>query len=175
MRAFGSRTREPKMKAYIDTDIVLALAKGDIPDEMEPLLRVLEACDQGKGQILTSSLTGTELDKYRGTAPPAVRAIYLLVRKVPTISAQTLLGIDVTGDARTWVNSPVLQNNPIWEHLLSIGVEDMDAQHLLAAVKADCGTFLTCDGGILHRAKDIAGAYKVSCTRPSELVKKLGW
>ena len=163
------------MKGYLDTNIVITLAKGDFPDQIEPLLRVLEACDYGKGEIATSRLTGTELDKYRGTADLAVRAIYLLVRKVPTISPQTLLGINVAGDARTWINSPILQNDPVWERLRSIGVKDLDAQHILAAVKADCDTFLTCDDGILNRAKDIAAAYKLNCARPSELVLKLGW
>jgi hypothetical protein len=50
------------------------------------------------------------------------------------------------GDARTWINTPMVENDPDYSALLKLGVKIVDAQHVFVAAKNACDVFLTCDG-----------------------------
>jgi hypothetical protein len=98
----------------------------------------------------------------------AVRAIYLLLRKAPVVSPHTLIGINhLSGAGGTWTNAPIFQTSPVFDALRSLGVKEMDSQHLMAAIDSKCAAFLTFDGGVIHRAKDIKAKYEIVCSRPS--------
>jgi hypothetical protein len=58
----------PTVKAYLDNNIVSAIAKDDLPAESEALDRLLKAMDEGKVQLVTSELTLQEIEKYQGGA-----------------------------------------------------------------------------------------------------------
>ena len=89
------------------------------------------------------------------------------------------------GDNRTWINTPIIQNDPDYEALLKIGLgrerrgkpQGVDAQHVFVAVKQACDVFLTCDGGILHhdRASAIKNRFSMVVEKPSDLVARQRW
>ena len=86
-----------------------------------------------------------------------------------------LLGINSYGDRYTWINAPMIQNDPLYDDFLKLGLEPTDAQHLFVATKQGCAVFLTCDGGILGQAKKVMRLTSLTVQRPSDLVGSQGW
>jgi len=64
------------MKAYLDNNIVSAIAKDDHPADSEALDRFLKAKDEGKVDLVTSELTLEEIKKYQGPMQPRVERIF---------------------------------------------------------------------------------------------------
>lgn len=54
------------MKAYLDNNVVSAIAKDDTPAESGALDRLLVAHEQGNVELVTSELTLDEIKAYRG-------------------------------------------------------------------------------------------------------------
>jgi hypothetical protein len=79
------------------------------------------------------------------------------------------------GDSRTWITTPLIQNNPDYGALLALGLETVDAQHVFVATKRGCDVFLTCDKGVLQRAGDIQKQLRLIVQSPSAFVASQGW
>jgi hypothetical protein len=162
------------VKAYLDNNIVSAIAKNDTPKESEALKRLLDAYEGGKVDLVTSEVTLQEINAYR-EPPPAVHETFQRLKKVPIVRWDQLKGVHSYGDERTWINAPLIENDPMYNSLLKLGVKTVDAQHVFVAVKNACDPFLTCDGGILHRAPNIRSLCNLSVQRPSLFVPTQGW
>jgi hypothetical protein len=163
------------MKAYLDNDVVSAIAKDDNPSESSALDRLLVAYEEDKVELVTSELTLVEINAYRGPWRTAVERMFRLLKKVPIVRWDELMGVNSYGDERTWINTPMIQNDPLYDALLSLGLKVVDAKHVFVAAKHGCAAFLTCDGGILHRAAEITKLCGVIVQKPSELVAGHGW
>ena len=164
-----------RMKAYLDNNIVSAIAKDDTAAESDALDRLLVAQDAGKVELVTSELTLDEIKRYSGPARRQVERTFRLLEKVPIVRWDELLGIHSYGDSGTWINSPLISNNPLYESLLRLGMTTIDAQHVFVSAKQACIAFLTCDGGVLSRADGIRELCGVAVQRPSLLVNNEGW
>ena len=163
------------MKAYLDNNVVSAIAKDDTAAESNALDRLLAARDDGKVELVTSELTLDEIKRYSGPARKQVERTFRLLEKVPIVRWDELMGIHSHGDSRTWINSPLIQNHPLYDSLLRLGVKTIDAQHVFVSAKQACAVFLTCDGGVLARADGIQELCGVAVQRPSVLVNDEGW
>jgi hypothetical protein len=163
------------MKAYLDNNIVSAIAKDDHPADSEALDRFLKAKDEGKVDLVTSELTLEEIKKYQGPMQPRVERIFRLLQKVPIVRWDKLVGMNIYGDASTWINTPIIENDPDYSALLALGLEMIDAQHIFVAGKQACDTFVTCDKGILHHAEGIRTLFPLVVQKPSDLVANQGW
>jgi len=104
-----------------------------------------------------------------------VERTFRLLPKVKVVRWDELVGIHSYGDARTWINTPMIQNYPDYGELLKLRLETVDAQHIYVAGKQVCDVFLRCDKGILGRAAGIAKVFPLMVRRPSELVASQGW
>jgi hypothetical protein len=163
------------VKVYLDNNIVSAIAKNDEPAESAALDRLLEANDEGKVYLVTSEVTLREIKTYHGAMRPQVERTFRLLEKVPIVRWDELVGMHSYGDARTWVTTPLIENDPDYSALLALGLETVDAQHVFVAAKQACDAFLTCDGGILHRARDIQKQFGLIAQRPSVFVASQAW
>lgn len=163
------------MKVYLDNNVVSAIAKDDTAAESDAIDRLLTAQDAGKVVLVTSELTLDEVKRYSGTARKQVERTFRLLEKVPTVRWDELLGIHSYGDSWTWINSPLIQNDPLYDSLLRLGVKMIDAQHVFVSAKQACAAFLTCDGGILARADGVQTLCGVAVQRPSMLVDNERW
>jgi predicted nucleic acid-binding protein len=163
------------MKAYLDNNIVSAIAKDDTPAETDALSRLLTAYEAGKVDLVTSEVTHTEIKKYDVSMRPRVEWIFRLLHKVPMVQWDKLLGMHSHGDQHTWITSPIVQTDPLYGKLHDLGVETTDAQHLFVAAKNACDVFLTCDGGVLARRDAIKKLCGVTVQKPSEFVAAQGW
>jgi hypothetical protein len=162
------------MKAYLDNNVVSAIAKDDTPAESDALDRLLAAYEAGKVDLVTSELTLREIKAYQGPRRPLERTFRLL-EKVPIVRWDQLMGVNSHGDNLTWINSPVIKNDPIYSALLTSGVQTVDSQHVFVATKNACGAFLTCDKGILQRSDAIKKLCAVAVHKPSGFVASHGW
>ena len=139
------------MKAYLDNNVVSAIAKDDTAAESDALDRLLAAQDAGKVELVTSELTSTRLSGHRGRRGSRWSGLSGCLRSVPIVRWDELLGMHSYGDSRTWITSPLIQNDPLHDSLLRLGVKVIDAQHVFVSAKQACAAFLTCDGGICPR------------------------
>src|SRR5437773_1022035 len=98
------------MKAYLDTNVVSAIARDDIPQESGALEKLLRASEQNSVELLTSRITEEEIARYSGAGRRVLDRIYRLMRKVAYVETSTLLGIHSYGDRYTWISSPLMED-----------------------------------------------------------------
>ena len=164
------------MKAYLDNNIIGAIAKDDHPVESGALDRLLKAKDEGTIDLVTSELTLAEIKRYQGPSRFLLERTFRLLEKVDVVRWDELVGMHSYGDARTWISSPLINNYPEYGALLNLGLDAIDAQHIYVAGKQGCDTFLTCDKSILRRAAGIKNIFSsLTVQKPSQLVASQRW
>jgi hypothetical protein len=163
------------VKAYLDNNVVSSIVRDDAPDQSDALDRLLLAFEQGKIALVTSELTQKEIKAYQGTTRPAMDWIFRLLNEVPIVPWDELLGINAQVDEHTMINAPMIQNDPIYDKLLALGLETVDARHVFVAAKSACAVLHTCDKGILTRGAAIKTLCGVTVQKPSDFVAGQGW
>lgn len=159
----------------MDNNVVSAIAKDDTAGESDALDRLLAARDAGQVELVTSELTLDEIKKYSGPYRKPVERTFRLLEKVPVVRWDELLAIHSYGSTKNWFSVPVIQNDPLYDSLLRLGIKVTDAQHVFVSAKHACDAFLTCDGGITDRAADIQKLCALIVQRPSAFVGTHGW
>jgi predicted nucleic acid-binding protein len=162
------------MRAYLDLNVVMAITKNDFPNESTALNRLVEAYDEEKVELVTSTVTLEEIKRYRGPSP-VVERTFRLLEKVPIARWDELVGIRNQWNENTCINVPVIQNDPLYEKLLKLGLEVVDARHVFVAAKNECQIFLTCDGVILDHRPAIEQLCGLVVQKPSDFVASQGW
>ncbi len=165
-------------KAYLDNNVVSAIGKDDTASESDYLKQLLIAYKGGRVDLVTSELTLNEIKPYVGKGREQVESIYELLEKVPVVRWDELLGIHSYGDKYTWINSPLIQNDPLYDSLLKLRLDKpgkvQDAQHVFVASKQKCDVFLTLDRRVLARANDIQRLCGLVVQKPSEFMASEG-
>jgi hypothetical protein len=166
------------MKVYLDNNVVSSIVKDDNKSQSYALTRLLEAYEQHKVEVVTSEITLEEIKRCPECFRPPLERTFRLLEKVPVVRWDELMGMNCYGDKYTWINTPMIQNDPLYDALLSQGLEAVDARHVFVATKQTCDVFLTCDNtrrtGILRRAAAIKKLCGVVVQKPSELVAGQG-
>ena len=161
------------MKIYLDNAVVSAIGRDDTPVESSSILKLLKLHDAGHVELWTSEVAGREIEKYKSDQKRFVEPVYLLLKKVQYVEKQKLLGMNVYIDQYTCINSPLIEDDPIWSRLRRIGLDETDAHHLMLAIKAECAVFLTIDKDFMGRKLQIETEFKIRVLRPSELIDEL--
>ena len=162
------------MKAYLDNNIVSAIAQDDLPAESAALDRLLLARERGDVALVTSELALQEIKNCPELYRKRLERTFRLLEKVPVVRWDGLVGINVQVDAANCLNAPIIENAPMYDALLKLGLKEMDAKHVYVAAQTNCDPFLTCDRGILHRAAGIKNICGLATERPSALVARIG-
>jgi hypothetical protein len=144
-------------KAYLDDDVVSAIAEDDNVAESAALDLLLAAYMDRRVDLVTSTRTLKEIERYRGPQRPAIKRIFRLLKDLPNASI------------------PMIHNNPLYEDLLKRGLEAIDAWHVFVATKNGCQTFLTCDRLIHHYGIAIRQICGLVVQKPSDFVTSEGW
>jgi hypothetical protein len=151
-------------KLYLDNDVVSSLARDDLPSQSDALDRLLAAYEKGNLQLVTSELTLGELQKVPKQYRAPLDHVYRRLAKVPIVRWEDV--IFITNDGMN--NWPSFDRDPLYKDLNALGLGMIDGQHVYVAAKTGCEVFLTCDGGILHRAATIGQLCGLAVQRPSE-------
>jgi len=166
------------MKIYLETSVVSAIGNDDIPQESEAIGKICKLHDAGGLDLWTSKFTGEEIEKAPVNKRRPYERIYLLLKKVPHVERQKLLGINVYWDLYTSINSPMIQDDPIWSKLRATGLDENDAYHAMLAIKAECDVFLTADYKDFinnkPRKSRIEQEFNIRLMTPTELANELG-
>ena len=105
------------MKAYLDNNVVSAIARDDSPLESHAITRLLKTWKDGEVELVTSEITLREIQQYQGEARPALDDVFELLQKVPIVRWDELVAINVQIDQYTCINSPIIQNDPMYDEL----------------------------------------------------------
>jgi len=158
------------MKAYLDNNVVSAIARDDHASESAAIDRLIEAYEDGRIELVTSELALDEINEYQGIQRPPVQWVFRLLRKVPIVRWEDLVAMTPPSSRRPLIISSIFRNDPMYDSLLTLGLQPVDARHLFVAARQSCSAFLTCDGGILDRGGKIHVLAGIRCQRPSEFV-----
>ena len=64
-------------KIYLDSDMIIAMGKEDMPQEEQTALQTVHrAAKAGKCEIYTSQVTAEEIAPYKGERKPAIEDVY---------------------------------------------------------------------------------------------------
>jgi hypothetical protein len=164
-------------KVYADNNVICAIGKHDMrdPGEASPIAIISAMFDAGQLPLYASNVTKEELDPWQGDKKPVVLQLYDLLPKVPRVERQELLGIHVYSDLYTCINSPMIEDHPLWLKLRTFGLKEFDEHHLMVAILAGCDVFLTCDKGDFGpRRSQLAKAFPlIQILWPSEALYRL--
>src|SRR5262249_60848698 len=133
------------MKAYLDNNVVSSIPRDDSASESDALDALMATYDAGKVDLVTSELTLEEIKKYSSPRRKPVERIFRLLEKVPVVGWDELLGIHSYGDQYTWISSPMVQNDSLYDALLKTGLATTDARHVFVAAKHASTGFLHFD------------------------------
>lgn len=163
------------MKVYLDTSVVSAIAKDDTPTQAAASIEILRLFDEGKLELVTSKIIGTEIERYRGEGRRNIEVVYRLLKKVPFVDDHKVLGVysqwDWLGGGST---GALVEDHPTSSKLRQLGLDKTDAHHLMLAVSEGCDVFLTCDQRtILKWRVEVEAQFPIRLMRPSELVAEI--
>jgi hypothetical protein len=115
-----------------------------------------------------NSVPNIERDKWN------LDVVVLLVKGVPFAEDHKLIGINSHWDRHGGFSSPVIQVDPISTALRIIGLDQMDAHHLMLAIRSQCDLFLTLDKRtILNRRTKIEEQFPIRLMDPEEFARIL--
>ena len=166
------------MKFCLDTNVVSAMAKDDIPQESEAIGKIHNAHTAGSLDLWTSRFTGEEIGKVPADKRKPIEDIYSHLVKVPHFDRQKILGMNVYSDQWTCINSPMIEDDSIWVKLKETGLDDNDAYQLMLAIRGKCDAFVTADYKDFinneSRKSRIEQEYKIRLMTPTDLVNDEG-
>jgi predicted nucleic acid-binding protein len=162
------------MKAYLDNDIVSAIAKSDFPPaEMTILRKLLTLSDAHRLELVTSSVTGQEIARYKGPQKSGLEQVYASLAKVSLIDDHNVLGFQSSWNRFGGESYPLVEDDATSSALRNMRLDRTDAHHLMVAIRAECPHFITYDKKILNRSSEIQNAFSIKVMRPSELLAEL--
>ena len=168
-----------RVKAYLDNNVVSSIVKDDIESQSVAISRLLEAREDGKVQLVTSELTLEEIKKVPTQYRPPLERTFRLLEKVPIVRWEEFLFLRPISSVKPSIIGPVSRNELLYDEILKLGIEVIDARHLFVAAKQGCDAFLTCDNsprtGILRRASEIHRLTGTVVQRPSDFLAAQGW
>jgi predicted nucleic acid-binding protein len=161
--------------AYLNNEIVSAIGKDDTPSERTALLQILDMDEKGALKLVTSKVTANEIARYKGQYKWDLDEVYERLKKVRFVEDYRLLGFYSEWGPSGGFSQPLLEDHPMSAKLHQIGLDQMDAHHLMLAILAECDVFLTCDErgprGILRHRAEIEREFPIRLLKPSELME----
>ena len=156
------------MKAYLDTNIISAIAKRDAsPRELVAIEQLRDLFNSGKIKLTRSDVCKAEIDKIPEKFRRDHEKIYKQILDVPVADYLAL-------DLFFMPGSLGVKQNTIFKRLLEILKDKEDAKHILHAHKNSVFKFITLDRRtILSRKTEIYSICNVEVLLPSEIIGQI--
>ena len=161
-----------QLMIYLDNALVSAMAKQEHQSDLVALTALFELSDTGVISLVTSEVTRREIDNYHNSQKrAAIAALYERLGKVPIVETSMLRGFSSHWDEHGGWCNPILDDEPIWLRLRALGLDSIDAQHIMVALLAKCSAFLTVDvRTILRHRVGIQEEFSIQLQKPSEFL-----
>jgi hypothetical protein len=161
------------LKLYLDNDVFSAMIAKHEPDMREienaAIIRIRRMATRGEVLLVTSEVHRREIAKVPGQYRSSYQTALGTLPQVQFIDDHTLRGFNTVGDPRGgFVTGPVMEPDDTARALWNLGVKQVDAHHLMLAIRNRCDVLLTCDRGILARREKIQGKFSIRVAKPSE-------
>ena len=171
------RSPSRPLRAYLDTNLVSALAKRDIPQsEVDALLELVELMHRGRLALVTSSVTEEEIDRVPEEHRAPHQGIYALLKKIPVV-AEAVARPRIVQALRPGVPriiTPATMEHADLNRLRQILPDSNDARHIFHALENGMTYFVTADRKtILRYAREIESKFPIRIVSPSQLVAEL--
>lgn len=164
-------------KTYLDNNVVCGVTKDDLPaGEPEALTDLLRLHSETKIRVVTSEVTRQEIEKWKGKGRPPAERVYYLIGKVEFVQDHNVHGFaNQEGPMGTVCSSPLVSDDPVSRNLQDLGLDRIDAHHVMLAICNGCDYFVTCDAKSIlkYRAAVEAQYPAIKLQKPSELVTEL--
>lgn len=166
------------MMVYLDNNIVCGTKKQDIfpHEEREALNLLLEHEKAGKIEMKVSRIAIQEIDRTRNKELREVlRRHYETFEtvanehKVKTFHNQS----DQYGGFISYPIMTEILDEEVFFQLCQMGLERMDALHLVMAIFNKAEVFLTADPDFFKLREEIRNRFSIRVMKPTELVKEL--
>jgi hypothetical protein len=164
-------------KAYLDNNVVCALAKDDVDAvESAALDALMELSDCDAVCLQTSRLSLGEMERCsKPDKLKTARRFYRALDKGTFIEDHTLLGFHNQWDHTGGCSCPLIEDDQYTKELRGIGLDRTDAHHVMLAIRNGCSYFVTCDEkSILKYRAAVEAMYpQIKLRKPSGLVAEL--
>jgi len=184
-RQEGARNRRvrvgtvgPRLKVYADQNVVSALWRWhQRPDENAAIRQLKEWSDGDRITLFVSDVHGRERplpEKYR-EIHEAIRAA---LPRVEFADDHRLYGFNTMysgpGGRGGFTTHPLIEDDAVARRLREIGLDRLDAHHVMLAIRRACAVFVTCDEATIlkHRAL-VEAEFPIRLMLPSELVREI--
>lgn len=131
--------------AYLDSNLIIGLRKGDLGPEQASLIRLLEANKRETLKVVTSAETRKEIEK-RTPVDEVEAIIYSLLVDVPAVEGEELFLPVITNRGGSRLIGPVtVVKDEDLAFLRETLPDAPDANHVFQAISNDVDYFVTCD------------------------------
>ena len=167
------------VRVYADHVVVAALWRWDQRKEENAAIHMLkEWSDTGQITLVVSDVHYRERplpEQYRH----AQDAILAVLPRVEFVEDHQLIGFNTmysgAGGRGGFTTHPLIEDDAVARRLGDIGLDRLDAHHVMLAIRRQCVVFVTCDEKriLRHRTRIEAEFPPIRLMLPSELVKRL--
>jgi hypothetical protein len=162
------------LKVYADNDVISTLRRWDqTPQENAAIQQLKERSDKGDITLMVSAVHDREAARLRDDRKETQTQILALLPKVEFVDDHRLTGFNTFGDRYTWISSPLIEDDPAARQLREIGLDRVDAHHVMLAIRSECDAFVTCDVRTILTHRDaVEAAFPIRLMRPSEFIQR---
>ena len=147
------------------------------PEENEAIRVLKEWSDVGRITLFVSDVHDRERPlpaQYRD-AQDAIRAS---LPRVEFADDHRLYGFNTMysgpGGTRGFITHPLIEDDTVAHRLREIGLDRLDAHHIMLAIRRECDVFATCDQDtILKYRAQVEAEFPIRLRLPSELVREI--
>jgi len=166
------------VKVYADQVVVSALwRRHQRPEENVAIRQLKEWSDAGRITLVVSDVHDRERplpEQYRG----AHDAILAVLPQVEFVDDHRLYGFNTVysgpGGRGGFITHPLIEDDPVARRLREIGLDRLDAHHVMLAIRRKCVVFITCDEAtILKYRAAVEKEFPIRLMLPSELVRDI--
>jgi len=163
------------LRVYADNDVVSTLRRWDAaPLENAAIRQLKDRADSGEIALVVSAVHDREAARVPKDYKAAHEAILALLPKVTFVDDHRLYGFnDIDLGHRGYISNPLVEDEPTSRQLREIGLDRVDAHHVMLAIRSGCAVFVTCDDKtILKYRAAVEAVYPVFLMRPSEFIRR---
>jgi predicted nucleic acid-binding protein len=173
----GTAASPPPPIAYLDTNLVSALAQQDIDQaDVHALFQLVDLMHAGRVALVTSTVAKEEIERVPAEHRAPHQGTYALLKKIPVVDEQRLFPrrVQAFRPGRSQIIGPSVIEDEDLGRLRAILPDENDARHLFQASKNGASYFVTADRRtILSRAREIESAFPIRVMTPTQLVAEL--
>jgi hypothetical protein len=166
------------VKVYADQVVVSALWRWhQRPEENAAIRQLKEWSDAGRITLFVSDVHDRERplpEQYRD----AHEAILAALPQVEFVDDHRLYGFNTVhtgpGGRGGFITHPLIEDDPVARRLREIGLDRLDAHHVMLATRRECAVFVTCDEAtILKYRAAVEKEFPIRLMLSSELVREM--